>query len=237
MYMRNGFILLLLIVSFLLFPYHILGNECPPSELQKLRQYASHVDIRHMYIKNYRLEGTEEQGDNIFVGNHFVISISNLQSNIIIIEAKTGQAFWYDANRLNPNVMALGGFIGGAQYTFNIYADTNDVCDFESLRVLNINLPLFNVYSNDDYCLGAEEHKFCDMWYSGPMFSSAEFYNELSEYREAKKRENDYLNKSKWDLILDYIMNNYVVILIVTIFCSLIIFLLVNYINKRRSIL
>jgi len=235
---KKVFKLLFFVLVYLLFSPYILANEdCSTGELQKLKAYANFVDIRYSYIKNYTPIGEELEYGAIMPNNRFEVTASNLQNNIVVLEDNGFNAFWYDSTRDNPNVMSLPLFIGGRQYVFNIHARTNTGCNYKLLKSIKINTPQFNPYSSEKECVGIEEHKYCDMWYSGPSFSKDEFLIAINTYREEKFKNNDLTAKNQWDVIIDYIVSNYIIIISLSGISLFVIYLLINYINKRRSIL
>lgn len=216
-----------------MYPFNIKAEDCSLSALYKLKAYANAAEIKYHYYRGY------DANDRFANRNLFYISINNLLENFYVILEGSDAIFSYDKFSEVPNTVTKGLLHGGREYKFNFYADTDDACNGKLLTTKTIKLPTFNYYSLDPLCEGIEEYKLCDMWYSG-IITREDFIAKVTEYKENLNKvdeEPDLSPQNKWDVLMDWLINNYSSLLfsIIILGSGLIIIIKVN--EKRKRVL
>jgi hypothetical protein len=228
--------LIFFVVTFI-YPYTINAEECPSTELAKLKASANAAEIKYDYIKDY--SQYEGRVDDLNIYNLFNISINNLTDKFFAIIYGKDIVYFYDASAEVPNTITKGFFEGGVQYTFDFIANTKDACNGELLNTKTITLPSFNKYSLDPLCKGIEDYRLCNMWYAGNIRRD-EFVTRVTEYKNSLKNkdsDNTLLPQNEWDIIMDWLINNYNIILISIIVAGSSIIIIIKINEKRKNVL
>lgn len=225
------------LVSFL--PYYVNAQECSSIELNKLRAYANVTEIKYYHIKNYTkgqdildFEGTDSY-------NVFNISINNLTENIIVVVQNNAVTYSFNSFSKTPNTVIKGPFLGGTNYQFNYYANTNDTCNTMLLLTKSLKLPSFNHYSLDPLCEEINDYYLCDRWYTTNL-SRSDFEKKVTAYKTSlinKSSQEKLPLKNNWDVLIDWIINNYNTLLVSIIIVGITFIIIIKINEKRKSIL
>lgn len=223
----------------ILYPFRINAETCNSAELNSLRAQANAAEIKYYYIKDFSVPDDSHLIGLPNIYNLFNISLNNLTDSIYAIVDKTNFIYTYNGVAEVPNVAIRGPFSGGQTYTFNFYAHTNDTCNGQLLTTKIVKLPSYNHYSKHELCKGAEEYELCNMWYEGNI-SLEKFIERVTEYKKNKEKEikgSDLLPKNRWDIIMDWIINYYNIILLSIIITGTIVIIVLKINEKRKSVL
>lgn len=160
-------LILIMMFSFLmLLPVNIKAL-CTYNDKAILRKKASNV------IPSYTYKESED-------GVSFSITLTNLSSDIYIIDKTTGIRYPYN----NSSELTIDGYSAGSKIQYEIYAvDSN--CIAKYLTIKYVNLPNYNKYYKDPLCVGKENYSVCYKWNKVDI-----------TYDEFKKRVNTLYNES-----------------------------------------
>ncbi|MFA5459611.1 MAG: hypothetical protein WC267_03510 [Bacilli bacterium] len=234
---RNNFYIFMFWLLLLLLPLKLAALECDSEELNKLKKLASFPEIKYQHIKNYVPTKEEEQAGPLNLKNRFSITINNFSDKFIVKEDYSDNVFQYNPTSVTPTVITKGGFVGGDTYVFNFFATTNDACHYQLLRHETVRLPKYNEYSEHELCQGIEKYRLCDRWFPGDIVSEDYFIEKVNEYRlflVGQKQNDNNRPLNKWDLIIDWIVVNYIYILVAVAGSGVLIILILKYIDRRR---
>lgn len=234
---KNLIIYLIFLVMIVVYPYKVHAEECSQTELNKLKAYANATEIKYYYTKEYiQYEGKIEDLD---VHNLFNISINNLSNNIFAMLNNTNTVYAYNDLLEVQNTITKGPFLGGTKYVFNFYSNINDACNAKLLITKSITLPSFNHYSLDPLCKGIENYRLCNMW-NVSNITMEEFVKKVTEYKNSLKDDDSNQNllpQNKWDVMMDWLINNYNIILISIIVIGISIIVIIKINEKRKNVL
>ena len=99
-------------------------------------------------------------------------------------------------------------------YSFQIYSEDN-YCDNNYLNKLFVEIPTYNSLYKDELCVGIENYKYCQKWFSKKI-EYDEFVDNVTQYKESLKKEEvivDEEYKSIFDYLLEFYLNWWYVIL------------------------
>lgn len=169
---------------------------------------------------------------------YFEITYANLDEGI---EIRYGEnVYKYDAKNSSGKIKTLFQNTGKT-YSFELYAEYGYPCVGELLYTKQVTLPKYNKYSQYEECIEYEEFPLCKKWYNGEIENEKYFYDKLNEYilsiAPPKEPEVEPGNKSTFEKIISFYLDNLIFTLPITILLVLVsVFLIVRkiIINKRR---
>lgn len=210
---KIGFFLLIL-----LFP--IASSKayyCKYSEISKYKSLASNISTSYDY---------NQKGDDVT----FSITLNNLDKNLYIVDTTSNKTYWYTKDEI-----VITNYAPGSIVKYNVYAN-NEYCNEDLLYTIRVNLPSYNKYYNDAICNGIEDYALCQRWY-GHNYDYNTFISKVENYKKSlikeEKPEIIVENKSYLDLIIEWLLKYYYIILILIILISTI---SIIRINKKNNI-
>lgn len=143
-----------------------------------------------------------------------------------------------DCQKHDEKTMKCNSFQSG-EYPIEIVGMSN-TCD-DVMKFVVITLPKYNKLSEDPLCEGIEEFILCNPTYSKEIDYET-FVSRVNTYKKnhIKEEENNETEEGKTNettnKIIDYIVNNWINIVIISIFVILLIItIVVTYKNSRKS--
>jgi len=156
--MRNKILkLLILTIAFLPLP---VFAECTKEAENILKVKANSTSITY-----------EHPGDNIFN-----IVFGDLAEGYYIEEFDHEIVLDYETEN------TAYSYTGGMTYTFYYYGSKTSECPETLLRVQNVSIPRYNVYSERAECEEYPDFDLCDKWYPGDLTDSS-FETQLEYYQ------------------------------------------------------
>ena len=203
---------LLVLMLFVLCPIQSKAIMCNNESKVKYSEMAKNISVSYEY----------QEVDNDIVFN---IKITNIPETFIIEDYRTGKKYRYSSSELViPNVSK------NTSYKFNILKD-DQFCSGEILYTHYINIPSYNYYYKDEVCKGIEDYKLCNKWLNITV-SYEEWKNKVIEYKNSLNKKDDVLieeeEKGIFDIIIDFYLDWYYLILPSIIIISLVSIYLYN---------
>ena len=129
---------------------------------------------------------------------------------------------------------------GGKTYEIDLYGGYETSCPEEYLYTKRITVPKYNPLSERDECIEYEEFYLCNKWYAGKDATDISFESELNRYIEQlKSKDKDEIPKKPktfFQTIIDFFINNKIIMMPIAIIISVfIIYRIVVIIIKRRN--
>lgn len=193
---QKKYLKLILMMLLIMVPYQVKAyNTCSTEDTVKLNKLASNVLANYSY---YETNGTVK----------FKITINNLNSNIYIYDATKKQTYY------SIGEITLDNYGPNQTVEYKVYSNIA-YCKGQYLNSVFVTLPPYNPYYKDKLCSDIEDYKLCQRW-SNVNLTYEEFKKQINDYRNGniKKDKNvDNTYKSVYELILDFYINYYYIIL------------------------
>lgn len=205
-----------IICLIILFPISVRGALCDNSYKVKLRNLAQNITTSYDYV--------ETNGNAIFS-----ISFYNLNSELYIVDSKNNKRYNYSGDSLT-----IDGFNSDTNYKFEVRS-SNSLCDSSVLYYIYVATPAYNPFYNDKVCEGVS-YKYCNKWQKNTL-SYDEFVKNVNDFKNKKDviNNDDDNIKGLFDIILEFYVNNYYVILPSLIVISLIYIVIKSIINRKKN--
>ena len=209
----------LLFLLLLLIPISSKAYYCDYDDYNEFRKKASNVNL----MVDYEIILDEAR---------FTITLYNIKEEQYIYDVKNDKTYYYDGNDSIEIVVTKPG-----SYSFEVYSEDN-YCDNNYLNKLFVEIPIYNPFYKDDLCIGIENYKYCQRWFSKKLDYS-EFVDSVTQYKESLKVEeiiveDDY--KSIFDYMLEFYLKYWFIILpAIIVVCSIFIVILRKKENKFVS--
>ena len=199
-----------------LFPISVKGALCDNSTRVRIQKIAQNITTGYDYV--------EQNGTVVFSINFY-----NLSNDIYLVDTKSGNKYYYSGNTLT-----IGGFNSDTNYKFAVRS-SNVLCDSSAYYYIYVALPAYNKYYNDPVCNGVN-YKYCNKWQKNTL-SYDEFIKNVENFKNKKDIiiDNDEVNKGIFDLILDFYINNYYIVLPSLIFIIIIYIVIKSIIDRKRN--
>ena len=172
-----------------LVPFKISAYYCDYAYYNELQKKASNVNI----LKEY-----EVFGDTAV----FKITIYNLSEGQYVVDEINGKTYYYEGQ--DSIELAV---VNPGMYKFLVYSSDN-YCDENSLNTLFAEIPTYNKFYKDELCIGIENYKYCQRWFSGTI-SYDDFKKAVNEYRESLKKPETGVS-DEYKSIFTYLLEFYV---------------------------
>lgn len=207
--MKKILVFMLLIV---LCPIQTKALMCNNESKAKYNEMAKNISVNYEY--------QETENDVIFN-----IKITNIPESFIIVDIKNNVTYKYRSSEIIiPNVSK------NTSYKFNVMKD-DDACSWEIFYTHYINIPSYNFYYKDEVCKGIEDYKLCNKWLNINM-EYDEWKNKIIEYKNSLINNDDEIiddeEKGVFDILLDFYIEYYYIILPLVIVISLVCVYLYN---------
>ncbi|NLV89882.1 MAG: hypothetical protein GX032_00155 [Tenericutes bacterium] len=192
----------ILFLLILIFPIIVLGYNdtlnpmCTLSEKSKLRNASLNF--------NYVLEKYKNEDEILYK-----VTILNMIEDIVI-------DYNNETYTIENNI--IEGIIPGTVMSFKIYSNPNSVCDGFNISSKVINIPYYNVYKDNDLCIGNEEYFLCKENVNTKI-SEEEFIKKINSYIEEKNNKKEIeeeptvIKEEKLsNILLDWFLDYYIYI-------------------------
>lgn len=205
-----------IICLIILFPITVKGAVCDNSTRVRLQKIAQNITTSYDYV--------EENGNVTFLINFY-----NLNSEVYIVDAKNNRRYNY-----NGDTLTIGDFKSDTNYKFEIRS-SNVLCDSSALYYLYVATPAYNSYYNDPICNGVN-YKYCNKWQRNTL-SYDEFIKDVENFKNKKNiiDDNNEEVKGIFDIILEFYVNNYYIVLPLLIVLSLVYIIIKSLINRKKN--
>lgn len=207
---------LLIILSFILVPITIKGAACSNSEKVAYQSLAKNISMSYEYI---------EENEN----TQFYVTFTNVLEGFYLKNLDTKETYYYTGSE-----MTISGLEQGKNYRYGIYT-TYIGCDSIILYTHYLNLPYYNPYYKDELCTGIENFKYCNKWINKKI-TYEEFKKNVEKYSE---KNNDVQEEEKteniglFDIIVEFYLKYYILILPIIIISGIII---IRKHNKKHDL-
>ena len=158
-----------LIFCFFLCITSINAKECTTEEVRELKQLAKKIEI------NYEFQEKTENLNN----RYFLLTGYNLNKKIYF-EIEENSIFF------NKSKEVIGLYDEGKKINIKMYASDKTNCVDEYLNKIEIELPYYNRYSENEKCLIYKNLDVCKKWYDTSEMTEKQF---LDVIEEASKKE------------------------------------------------
>lgn len=209
-------LLFILILSFFIFNSNVKADLCDNEHIADLKNMANKIEVSYEYVKNDGVGGS----DGEFSVNTYSI-LTKLESDDLYISDGINKYYYEQSNGGELNF-----FVNSGKVELTVYSKS---CTNYRLRTIYLELPDFNTYSYREECSKLKDYnvKVCEPWYQGVINDNI-FYNEVN-----KILENNVLEKSVWNKILNFFNTYYWAIAGLCI----IIVVIVLVVYRKRSVL
>lgn len=216
------FIFTIMIFTFTTFYVHA---NCTDEEISSLKKEAEKIKVTYKHLGAVEVEG------GAIEYSHFNLTFTNL-NNYMYLKDDYNNVIKADNN---SDTIILESQTGS--YKYSIFSEKCDV----PLKILNIVLPKFNIYSLDPLCEGIDGDDFalCGKYYNSNI-SYETFMKKITDYKKKNNINSDndldedksiaYYLKS----IYDYIFNN-LIYFVYGLAISLILIVLTIIIKKKKN--
>lgn len=196
---------IVVLIALLLLPISkINAFYCTNSEMTRYKRLASNINYSYDYI---------EQNDDVT----FKITLVNLNSEVYLVDSNG--KYYYQDNEIVIDAL------DGQNISFKVYP-RNNYCDTELLYTINITLPTYNKYYNDEICKDIQNYKLCQRW-ANINLNYEEFTKKVNEYKQSLIKEEPIVEEEKVEeSLLDYIIYYfakyyYVILIAIIVFASI----------------
>lgn len=206
----------LLICLIVLSPIYVKGAVCDNSTKVRLQQIAQNVTYSYDYV---------ESGNSVA----FYISFYNLSNELYLVDIKNDKSYYYSGETLT-----LGNFNSDTNYKFEVRS-SNLLCDSSALYYIYVATPAYNQYYNDPVCNGVN-YKYCNKWQKNTL-SYDDFVKNVENFKNKKDVtiDDDKTVKGLFDIILEFYVNYYYIILPILIILSFIYIIIKSLIDRKKN--
>lgn len=200
--------------------------ECTDEELNNIKKETDKIEITYKHLGKIESE--------IIVTNQFIVTIKNIPSEVYIVESINNKK--YQENEIIDGKIT-DNYITG-KWIFDFYSSE---CNAK-IRTINVKLPRYNPYSENELCEGinGDDFKLCNKYYDYEV-SYDVFLKRIEQYKALHKTQSEkevkysdgFFDKLKGILIKNklYIGISFASIIVIVILAWLIIK------RKRRKVL
>lgn len=218
--MKKKFFLILLVVGvFLISPLKVSAEECTTLELEFYSDLATKIE----FTPSVEKLGTSSLRFEIIIsnGNDF-LQVENM------VTSSVSDFYYYNPVDIVSN--------DNTSYEYTVTTSSSTNCPGTVVGIRYINYPNYNFASNRDICEGQEEYDVCGTWYPYDL-SDSEIETIINRYVEETEDniniEDESDNNSFLEQFLNFITDNYIIMIIFTII--LIILAVIMYYKKRKE--
>lgn len=205
-----------IICLIILFPITVKGTVCDNTTKVRLQKIAQNITTNYDY---------KESNDNVV----FQINFYNLNSEVYLVDVKNNKKYYYSGNTLS-----IDGFKSDTNYKFEVRS-VNPLCDSSSLYYIYVVTPAYNPYYNDLVCVNVN-YKYCNKWQKNTL-SYDEFIKKVNDFKNKKDIivPNEQIPNSFFDIVLEFYVNNYYVILPVLVILSIVSMIIISLVNRKKN--
>lgn len=205
-----------IICLIILFPITVKGAVCDNTTKVRLQKIAQNITTNYDY--------NEINGNVVFQINFY-----NLNSEVYLVDVKNNKKYYYSGNTLS-----IDGFNSDTNYKFEVRS-VNPLCDSSSLYYIYVVTPAYNRYYNDPVCVNVN-YKYCNKWQKNTL-NYDEFIKKVNDFKNKKDIivPDEQIPNSFFDVVLEFYVNNYYVILPVLVILSIISMIIVSLVNRKKN--
>ncbi len=213
------YLLLLLVI---LFPIKVFSYNDTLNPLCTLKEKAR---LRNDVLNfNYELEKYKEK-EQIY----YKITIHNMNQDVIVE---------YDKNIYTVTNNIIYKILPGTILKLDVYATPSGICDGFDVSIKTLSVPYFNIYKDDELCVGNEEYFLCKENVNTSI-TREEFEKKIKEYEKSKEiieKDEESVKKSekKEGNIITFILDYYVYIIFVVIVIGVVTIIILLENRKKR---
>lgn len=205
----------IILMFFLLLPFNVLA-ECNTEELARYKRLASNVNYSIESIKDGKGQDTDT----------FDIKFTNLVEDLYV-----SNSFQYLNYYPSNGIAIVSGYYGGIS---NHFAIRSSKCSGINLLTMDINLPSYNEYYNQDICKEYKNFPVCQKWLTSSIdMEDIQDYIDKNTVK-AEKTINKKDVKGIFDYALDYYIKYYYIGVPATI-VVLVLIILIYKVYKRKK--
>lgn len=217
-------LLALLVLPLNVFAYYeVIDSRCTMDTKIELRKIAN----------NFTYSFEKSKSNNVISYN---LELLNIDKNIYIENSTDQKKYYTNSKILNIKT--------GTQLQLLVYASNNNYCSGYKIKIVTIQIPYYNKYSENKLCMGHEDYALCNSTANLNM-TEKEFETQMNIYIDNlnKKNNNEEINnienntQEKFDLVNfiitygDYISGLGWILLVIFIA------VFIERANKKRGIL
>lgn len=194
---------------FLVTCINVDAEVCDSSDIKRLKEEAKNVVFTYEY--DY-----EKSGMGLY--NQYNLSVNGLTDELYAVAYKTVEEstyFYY----IPSTGGSTTGSISSGEISFNVYSVN---CDNKLLNKTKYKLPIFNVYSLDEECIGKEDLDVC-----------LEFVDENITLEKFSKAIDEYNSRNDGKLKNNFLKDN--MYLLIGVGCVVVLVVIVLFVLKRRK--
>jgi len=227
--MKKNLLLILLLLFFV--PTIANAELCTSSVQNRIKQGAYNVNF------TYELVVDREYGS----GYYFYVTATNLTKDLKVKYA--GVEYYYNSDEKKPSEVKINvPLSGGLTYEFLMFGTSENGCVDEYIYSKKVTLPIYNIYSIHEACIGHEEVSICKKWYNGKIEDEEDFLFKLEQLTKSndkgEEQKTEITGKNSFDKIIEFYIKNISYTLPITIFIFIfIIILIIKSIKKRKKII
>lgn len=226
---------LLLIIAVLLFSpmtTKALNSACTTSEQNRLKTLVNETQVVYELY-------TQDAEDELGPYKAFRIIITGFSADFYVWNQTHGIYMEFNGN----STVSDDGYAPNQSLELPFYASNEGVCRGYLISTKIVQLPPYNVYSEDPLCVGHEKFELCQKYSPVKVSSYDEFVRRVQEYIDSLKNDgnnnpsnNDKKKVSLWDKIIDFLLTYNLYFLLPIILLGTAGIIIVE-IRRRRSIL
>jgi len=214
----------------ILFCFFVITNvydvhaSCTNKELNTLKQLASNIKFSY------------ELYDDTYNENHtyyFNILVANFGKEFYFVDMD-GMEFRYMQNLEVDGSRNLRVVDEGILYSLEVYTSNETSCPNTKIVTKKIEIPYYNDYSQREECDGIEEFSLCQKYYDGYIESEEYFLKQVNKYKNGEI-ENPVEKQNIIDAILEFVLNNLIIVIPVVAVLIFIIVLITIRIRKNKK--
>lgn len=201
------------------FPCFVLADSCNGDEKERIQKFANNITTT--------IEEAIDAEGNIT----FNVTFSGVSNELRIFKDNTSN-YYTNYNDYIDSVTVYG-LTQGSTHIFKVYG--KDVCVFNNIRNITINLPVYNRYYNEAICAEARDYRLCQKWVEVDV-SYEEFAELVNKHIAEQKKDNINDNQITKNLFFEFYQKYYWVCMgALILFLILLIYLWIKE-NKKNKL-
>lgn len=244
---KNAKCVLVALLSFC-FVVNVNAAECSYEKQVELNNIASTVKATYeevqidtgetaSYVDD---EGIIDESKQVpIVKKGFNVKVLNLTENLYVVVTNNHdsneQTYYYKDT--NEGTIDIGKNTADEIYTYTITVrGIGDECSGYELRTITVVTPIYNPYSEYNFCKDYPDFEYCQEYITDASFSLEDFLAKSAEYREKKQNVATEEEQKEENKILNFIKENKKILTIIGIIILIAgVTTIVIIIIKRRS--
>lgn len=223
-FMKKHVYMILLLLVFIVFPKYIYA-DCTKEELKYFKGIKDEFSFEMFFDSESK------------VYYPFFHNPEPEKYGFLIEYREDGETLTYDLTAMDNQIFSFPEISPG-KYKIRIVGKT-DMCS-DALKTLSMTVPKYNIYSEDEACKGIEDFVLCQPSYSREIdyetfLSRVENYKKNYSQTQIEQEE----EKSDFELFIEnvknYVLDNLVTIIVVTVFAILLIITIILTVKQARK--